>query len=984
MATNFLTLRSTLTYNRDGTAPVSGSIYTVSADNIPQWSNTLATPNFSSLTGSTISSNTMALASSLTVSSVRAGSIGFSTVIGSTLSANTMALASSLSVSSITAGSMGFSTLIGSSLIAVGNIGIGTNTPPAYRLDLTWQMAMGDRLFGTASNVNNYWIGLRGSGTDGERVAIGMSGDSSGSGAITGITLNTNGSNRMVIGSNGNVGIGTNVPASILDVRTGESADPYKNYIGFHLPTTYSAITQDPIAILRFGWYDDTFNIRAHRGGNTDLTRLSFARGSTENVSLLANGNVGIGITDPGAYKLYVNGNQYVNGQTTQQYSYTSGYSLGTTAGNLSIMETLGTGSSEHYGKLDILGRRSTNGTDWQTTGIRIMRTVDVTNMGWLQFGGIGTGDYGISLGVGSGNTPSLRVDGAGNVGIGSDAPRQSLDVNGSIVTSWGDRLIGTQYNDGSQYFLGMSTNAASRLVSIVARSNDAGGSGGIIFQTGGTTITEKMRITSGGNVGINTDNPSVQLTVYGGPRGFRHTNGTTTLETYIDATYGAWIGSYSNHNLNFYTANSSPHMTIDTAGNVGIGVTAPSYAFQVQHDVSSYGVVQMIRNLNSSGFSAIYWGTDQASVGVIFKNGSARTADGGANTMTIRNDGGDLQLQSQGGLGIRITATNGNVGIGTTIPSQPLTVYAAGSTSYFRSNNSTFTGTYSEWRNYDATGRFIIGCDGNGLAALEAGAGIIGTWTNYGMHFYTNATVRMSINTSGQVGIGTTAPASNGSNLLRLHVHSPASSIWDGWSYFGNQNRGFVCGVYNNVVNCGGHNAALSSWVDITIGSNTYVAGTLSKAAGTFDIPHPLHSTDSRKRLIHSFVEGPRCDLIYRGVAQLQPGVPCVVNLDKDCVHAPECAMETGTFEALCANPQMYLQNMDGFDRVRGIISGAFLTILCENPSSTDRISWMVVAERKDAYIKKWERTNADGFLITEYTSEHDMNPAPLPSSSS
>jgi hypothetical protein len=40
----------------------------------------------------------------------------------------------------------------------------------------------------------------------------------------------------------------------------------------------------------------------------------------------------------------------------------------------------------------------------------------------------------------------------------------------------------------------------------------------------------------------------------------------------------------------------------------------------------------------------------------------------------------------------------------------------------------------------------------------------------------------------------------------------------------------------------------------------------------------------------------------------------------------------------------------------------------VCENSSSADTVDWMVVAERKDESIKEWGRTNANGFLITEY----------------
>jgi hypothetical protein len=51
--------------------------------------------------------------------------------------------------------------------------------------------------------------------------------------------------------------------------------------------------------------------------------------------------------------------------------------------------------------------------------------------------------------------------------------------------------------------------------------------------------------------------------------------------------------------------------------------------------------------------------GVDSAS---LFLNSSARTADGGANAATLRNDAGALHLQSQGGLGVTLAASTGDV----------------------------------------------------------------------------------------------------------------------------------------------------------------------------------------------------------------------------------------------------------------------------------------------------------------------------------
>ena len=145
---------------------------------------------------------------------------------------------------------------------------------------------------------------------------------------------------------------------------------------------------------------------------------------------------------------------------------------------------------------------------------------------------------------------------------------------------------------------------------------------------------------------------------------------------------------------------------------------------------------------------------------------------------------------------------------------------------------------------------------------------------------------------------------------------------------------------------------------------ANLTVNGNISKTSGTFDIVHPL---STNKRLIHSFIEGPRCDLIYRGATKLQNG-RARVNIDTDCVNDIECCMELGTFEALSSNPMYYLQNHSSFDRVKGDLSGNILTIVCENETSNDTVYWQVIAERKDEYIKQWNRTNNNGYLITEY----------------
>ena len=128
-----------------------------------------------------------------------------------------------------------------------------------------------------------------------------------------------------------------------------------------------------------------------------------------------------------------------------------------------------------------------------------------------------------------------------------------------------------------------------------------------------------------------------------------------------------------------------------------------------------------------------------------------------------------------------------------------------------------------------------------------------------------------------------------------------------------------------------------------------------------SFKIPHPIKKDTT---LIHSCIEGPRCDLIYRGHVKLTGGT-ANVNIDSDSSTYP---MTQGTFSALSTNARYFLQNNDSFDRVRGNLNGNLLTILSENTTSTDVITWMVISERKDNSIISSDRTDTNGCLIPEH----------------
>ena len=142
--------------------------------------------------------------------------------------------------------------------------------------------------------------------------------------------------------------------------------------------------------------------------------------------------------------------------------------------------------------------------------------------------------------------------------------------------------------------------------------------------------------------------------------------------------------------------------------------------------------------------------------------------------------------------------------------------------------------------------------------------------------------------------------------------------------------------------------------------GNEVYVNGTLSKAGGSFRIPHPVAGLTTTKDLVHSFIEGPQMDLIYRGTVALVAGI-ATVNLDT------KAGMTEGTFEALNRDVQCFTSNETGWTVVKGSVTGNKLTIQSKATTSTDTVSWMVVGERQDDTIKGLNMTDADGNLIVE-----------------
>jgi len=159
-----------------------------------------------------------------------------------------------------------------------------------------------------------------------------------------------------------------------------------------------------------------------------------------------------------------------------------------------------------------------------------------------------------------------------------------------------------------------------------------------------------------------------------------------------------------------------------------------------------------------------------------------------------------------------------------------------------------------------------------------------------------------------------------------------------------------------------GGNGKNHSSDMKISNVGNLAVGGALSKGSGSFKIRHPLEAKKNTHYLVHSFIEGPQADNIYRGKVDLVSG-SATQNIDT------VAGMSDGTFAALNREVQCFTTNESGWTAIKGSVSGNVLTITAQEDSCTDTISWMVIGERKDPHMMSahTDWTDSDGKIIIE-----------------
>lgn len=224
----------------------------------------------------------------------------------------------------------------------------------------------------------------------------------------------------------------------------------------------------------------------------------------------------------------------------------------------------------------------------------------------------------------------------------------------------------------------------------------------------------------------------------------------------------------------------------------------------------------------------------------------------------------------------------------------------------------------------------------------LECGVSsdsFVGTTSASDFSIRTGNSERMRITSGGNVGIG-----SVGSSVVRLVA----------------QGSGTTSAAYAFIAS----NSSGGGLLEVRNDGAVVVPGSLSKGSGSFRIDHPLESLSSTHDLVHSFVESPQANNIYRGKIQLENGV-AQVNLDE------VSTMTEGTFVILNREIHTYTSNETDWDAVRGKVEGNILTIECKNNQSNAIVSWLVIGERHDKHMMDTAWTDDNGKVIVEPLKE-------------
>src|SRR5210317_2168351 len=159
----------------------------------------------------------------------------------------------------------------------------------------------------------------------------------------------------------------------------------------------------------------------------------------------------------------------------------------------------------------------------------------------------------------------------------------------------------------------------------------------------------------------------------------------------------------------------------------------------------------------------------------------------------------------------------------------------------------------------------------------------IIGSFNNIPVIFRQNNTEKMRIDSSGDIQIGGTTNNGrlsvypSGTNDPALYAERSSTNVklipYLSSGAFSSLTQTGDSGLFYSSSLVIGKHASGNLGMRIDGSGNLTVGGSLSKGSGSFKIDHPLEAKTDTHHLVHSFVEAPQADNIYRGKVDLVDG---------------------------------------------------------------------------------------------------------------